>query len=165
MEENRILSSERDDLTQQIARDEEAMTSTIQLLKHTIEQKQHHFDNRSTHNIETKDLNQQSQASSKQMIKELKIEKETTAQPTVKTSAQPTSEIKKQSSAQPISDTVNELEIEKRTSAQPNSITVKEPEAEKQNSSWLTKHVNKAIGLLTPKSQVSIALEGSSHTT
>ena len=92
MEENRMLSSEREVLMQQIARDEEAMISTIQLLKHTIEQKQHHFDNRSTHNIETKDLNQQSQASFKQMIKELEIEKETIAQPTVKTSVQPTSD-------------------------------------------------------------------------
>lgn len=139
IEQNRMLLSEKDVLMKQVARDEEAMISTITLLKHTIEQKQYHLNNESPCSVQTQeDLNQKSQPTLTSSSNQNIDKQEATATDSA-------------NSAQPTSDSVKVPDIEKQT-------TVKEPETEKQNSSWITKHVSKALGLLTPKSHVSLAL-------
>jgi hypothetical protein len=104
MEQNRALSSEKNDLVKQIARDEEAMTSTIRLLKHTMQQNRHQFDDGSRPRVEGLDnLSQQSQIPGSDQ----KIETVTSDLITIHTA----------NSAQPTSDTVTVKE-EKQTSAQ-----------------------------------------------
>ena len=112
------------------------MLSTVQLLKHTIEQNRYHLDNENRLDIEgVEDSIQQTQptqiTSSDQKINKSEI-----------------------------------TAVDSANLAQPSSVTFKEPQIERQNSSWLTKQANKVLGLLTPKSQVSksMTLKESSHT-
>ena len=107
IEQNRALQSEKSDLEKQIARDEEAMTSTIRLLKHTVEQKQHQFDDRSRPLVDN--LSQQSQ-SVQTPISDQKID---TSDQTITHSAPPTSDTKeeKQTSTQHASNDKWEVDL------------------------------------------------------
>ena len=198
IEQNKVLSSEKNDLVEQIARDEEAMISTIYLLKHTVEQKQQQFDDRSRSELNGLNiLNQQSQSallpnsdqktdlatviadtinSKSGIIVDLEVEKQISTQPISDTEnqtsvlwsdsnakhdteKQPASDIvkdEKQISVQSASNTVGQHDTEKQTSPQPASDAAKPPENEKPSSSWITKGISKALGIFSPKSQVSI---------